>query len=475
MHYFILAFLVQALLGCGTAAISKGFTLGSFTPQVISAPSPDVPSTNVLKLGRKIGSKSAHYLSNIRNNQQSNGVYQYDSAPLVGLSGGVEYTTDMFFGDQTFTVIVDTGSSDTWLVGTNFTCINEPVPVPLPEFACEFGTTYNVTEEFRQIPGENLNITYGRVLRIQVQALSDLLFALGDGSFVTGIFGFQDVTLAGVTVNQQIAIVDQAAWQGDGVSSGLIGLAYPSITSAYQGTDPTQDSGLKQLQYNPIFTTMVVDELVKPVFSLAIERGDFGGYLTLGGLPPVTFVHRFAHTPIQILTLKAYGLLTQYSFYTITTDGFRYPGSEQIKLRWSTSPNSMKQHASVTGFQVNQPSNITSFQVVVDSGTTLIYLPTDLADDINSKFSPPAGNDFGVYAVDCDAKIPQFAVVIGGQNFWINPRDMILNDDGTCFSGIADGGTGPYILGDVFFKNVIAVFDVGAAEMRFAPREFYPN
>ena len=59
--------------------------------------------------------------------------------------------------------------------------------------------------------------------------------------------------------------------------------------------------------------------------------------------------------------------------------------------------------------------------------------------------------------------------------FYINAADLILDSDGSCFTGIDDGGEGPYILGDVFLKNVVAVFDVGASEMRFAAREFYAS
>lgn len=38
---------------------------------------------------------------------------------------------------------------------------------------------------------------------------------------------------------------------------------------------------------------------------------------------------------------------------------------------------------------------------------------------------------------------------------------------------VGDGGTGPYVLGDVFLKNVLAVFDVDDAVMQFAAREKY--
>lgn len=56
----------------------------------------------------------------------------------------------------------------------------------------------------------------------------------------------------------------------------------------------------------------------------------------------------------------------------------------------------------------------------------------------------------------------------------INPADMLLQasadpSTGLCAVGVMDGGgTGPYVLGDTLMNNVISVFDIGAAEMRFA-------
>ena len=77
--------------------------------------------------------------------------------------------------------------------------------------------------------------------------------------------------------------------------------------------------------------------------------------------------------------------------------------------------------------------------------------------------------------MDCAARAPAFGVKIGGRNFVVNPKDMIQKDaaSGACLSAIQDGGaTGPFILGDVFLNNVVAVFDVGAAQMRFAPHNY---
>ena len=44
--------------------------------------------------------------------------------------------------------------------------------------------------------------------------------------------GKEHVTLAGIEVQDQtIAVVRKAAWYGDGVSSGLLGLGFPQLTN----------------------------------------------------------------------------------------------------------------------------------------------------------------------------------------------------------------------------------------------------
>ena len=83
---------------------------------------------------------------------------------------------------------------------------------------------------------------------------------------------------------------------------------------------------------------------------------------------------------------------------------------------------------------------------------------------------------WGSYFVNCKAIPPHFAVIISGVHFWINPADLIYQElvdqsNGKCAIAISTGGSGPYILGDVFLQNVVAVFDVGGAEMRFYSRE----
>lgn len=100
-----------------------------------------------------------------------------------------------------------------------------------------------------------------------------------------------------------------------------------------------------------------------------------------------------------------------------------------------------------------------------------------LAESIAMAFEPRAVYlyQWGMYFAPCDAIPPSFAITIGGVEFWINPADMIYRDlvdplTGYCAIAVASGGQGPYILGDAFLQNVVAVFDVGAAQMRFYAR-----
>lgn len=64
--------------------------------------------------------------------------------------------------------------------------------------------------------------------------------------------GKETVTLGGITVEQQeVGLVNLAGWIGDDFTSGLLGLAYPSITSAFAGMlSPTPRSVNKNILAN---------------------------------------------------------------------------------------------------------------------------------------------------------------------------------------------------------------------------------
>lgn len=351
--------------------------------------------------------------------------------------------TEILVGGETFTAVVDTGSSDTWLAETGFTCVKGA------ESTCELGATYNKTSTFQAIANENFEISYS------------------DGEFLTGSYGTEIVTVAGITVkNQQIAVVNTADWNGDGVSSGVLGLSFPANTKAYSGNNAGADSAANQVDYNPFFTSAYTEGNVAPLFCIALSREQNGGMLSIGGLPPVPFVPIFASTPFQVLTATSTGSTgnPEYTFYTITTNGFEYKSAQS---NWNLG-------SWLTYF--GYPNDPTQVQVIIDTGTTVNYLPKTIADEVNALFVPPASynSQIGYYTVDCNAKAPEFGVRIGPEIFYVNPVDNIIPLSPTiCITGVQiTGQGGNSILGHVFLKNVLAVFDVGASEMRFAAREY---
>ena len=82
--------------------------------------------------------------------------------------------------------------------------------------------------------------------------------------FLNGEVGTDSVTVGGMTVTkQEIGLVTNAAWEGDGVNTGLMGLAYPGLTSVYNGSNPDDDTSALRDPYNPVFWTAVAEKAVK--------------------------------------------------------------------------------------------------------------------------------------------------------------------------------------------------------------------
>lgn len=75
----------------------------------------------------------------------------------------------------------------------------------------------------------------------------------------------ETVTVGGLSVpHQEFGVVDNAAWNGDRYTSGLLGLGFPNLTSVFTGDDPLKDSFSTNTEpYDPFFFTAVKQNLVQ--------------------------------------------------------------------------------------------------------------------------------------------------------------------------------------------------------------------
>jgi hypothetical protein len=189
---------------------------------------------------------------------------------------------------------------------------------------------------------------------------SILRYRYGDGEFLTGSVGLDTVTVGGLSVSgQEIGLVDKAAWNGDGVNSGLLGLAYPDLTSVYNGTDPNADGASNAAPYNPFFFSAIAQKKVDQpsefnpylsewgpthkdylVFSVALDRGSLAaqenstydsplGYLAFGGIAPVKVTSTAVTVPVQGYHVSS-SPTAKYFFYTVDVDAYVFPGSNKL-------------------------------------------------------------------------------------------------------------------------------------------------
>ncbi|KAL4739958.1 aspartic peptidase domain-containing protein [Aspergillus similis] len=256
---------------------------------------------------------------------------------------------------------------------------------------------------------------------------------------------------------------------GDGVNSGLLGLGYPSLTSAHPSnvTDNTT-YWFNRLPYKPILYEMYDQGLIRePYFAHVLARSAlnesgpvFGGYLSLGELPPVAHSDSWAIAPVEIMN----------------NIPLNFTSNRRTRSYWATTLSAtLGSNTAAT----NSASVTAPFQAFFDSGNPLSYIPSQIADPLNNLFSPPGvyNKTLQAYVVDCDAKAPSsFSLEIDGQTFTHDAADLIYQTgEDVCISAIGNSdeirlldNLQLNVIGVPFLKSVVAVFDIGKNEMRFA-------
>jgi saccharopepsin len=109
---------------------------------------------------------------------------------------------------------------------------------------------------------------------------------------------------------------------------------------------------------------------------------------------------------------------------------------------------------------------------ILDTGTSLIALPSDLAELLNKEMGAKKGYN-GQYTVECEKRdsLPDMSFTLSGQEFTITPYDYILEVQGSCISsffGMDFPGDPLIILGDAFLRKWYSVYDLGKGRVGLA-------
>ncbi|QGI79839.1 hypothetical protein CEK25_006568 [Fusarium fujikuroi] len=242
----------------------------------------------------------------------------------------------------------------------------------------------------------------------------------GDGTGASGI-----VQVGKTYVNKQA--VESATEVSDGIaadkfSHGIMGLAMSSLNTVRPTAQKT-------------YFQNVQDNLAVPVFTANLQKGKAGNY--------------------------NFGYIDQSEYY----------GSIQFAKVKKDSP---WWQLNIEGFRVAQgaPWHKYNYSAIVDTGTTLLLLPSYLVNFYYKKVKGAyVDQDYGVWVFPCSAKLPSFYFGFGSYRGKV-PGNYINYGRLTttvCYGGIqSSDGIGFAILGDILLKAQFVVFDLKGQRVGFA-------
>ncbi|EMD62740.1 hypothetical protein COCSADRAFT_94461, partial [Bipolaris sorokiniana ND90Pr] len=383
--------------------------------------------------------------------------------PTRTILDGTRYALDVTIGGKTYAVEFDTGSSSFWLPSANFTCLDIDNKVK-PQSACGFASLGPPDYTGGRVANMHLNLTY----------LS--------AEFARGSVGLEDVTIAGLTVrNQHMSLADKVFLDStNNMTSGIIGWGLGNYTAYYPGDNPDLDNKTDpNHSWIPTKTWILnaVDQglLEKPIFSVNLGNRtenaanlSVSGFVAVGGAPldGLPFTGVWAQSKVSTTTYAPWGVKNKYTHWNVRPDGFTI---NQTFVPW------------VPGVFADSGQEIFT---LTDTGTPWSYVTDETAKAIAEAIQPPAYYSVydSAYVANCNATAPHVSIRINGTDLPINKRDVLLdgwlgqaNDSTTlCWLGFQPalqpkvGGTAPYLLGNTFLRNVLAVHDVGNFRMLFA-------
>ncbi|KAF9780172.1 aspartic peptidase A1 [Thelephora terrestris] len=243
-----------------------------------------------------------------------------------------------------------------------------------------------------------------------------------EGFVSNDVFSMGDLTVQRMDFAE--AIKEPGLAFAFGKFDGILGLAYDTIAVSH---------------VVPPFYYLVNEGLLdEPVFAFRVGRSEEdGGEATFGGIDHSAYKGNLVYAPVR---RKAY--------WEVALDKIAF-GDDILEL-------------DNTG-------------AAIDTGTSLIALPTDIAEMLNTQIGAKKSWN-GQYTVDCTKvpDLPDLTFYLGGKPYPLKGTDYVLNMQGTCVSAFTGldinlpGGGSIWVVGDVFLRRYYTVYDLGRNAVGFA-------
>ncbi|KAL8370544.1 hypothetical protein RB595_000764 [Gaeumannomyces hyphopodioides] len=347
--------------------------------------------------------------------------------------GGYFLTCAVGNPPQNLTLQLDTGSSDIWVPASS-AC----KPSAKKPNGCSLGSfTPSDSKGFKTVGKNKFSIQY-------------LDGTHSKGDYFTDRFAIGSATVANLTMGLGL--------DGD-IPYGLAGIGYPlneAIVTANSSSSP----------YPNLPATMMNDGMIRTnAYSLWLnDLQSSTGNILFGGID----------------TEKYKGNLTRIKIYEDSKSG-NYTSFLVALTSLEAHSNSGKDVLTSKTFPI---------PVVLDSGTTLSYLPQDLAQQTWRETGAVWSDDMGLAMIPCSMQKSKgiFEFWFAGPN---GPRIQVQMDElvlemteglkftagiykgqKACTFGMQNFTGDPFILGDTFLRSAYVVYDLVNNEIGIAPTDF---
>ncbi|KAL6701415.1 aspartic peptidase domain-containing protein [Trichoderma pleuroticola] len=352
------------------------------------------------------------------------------------VQGGYFINVEVGTPGQNVTLQLDTGSSDVWVpASTAAICTQTSQRNP----GCTFGSFNSDDSSTFQVVGENLfDITY-------VDGSSS------KGDYIQDTFHINGLNIQNLTMGLGL---------DTSIANGLVGVGYINDEASLGTTRSTYPNLPVVLQQQKLINTVA--------FSLWLNDLDAStGSILFGGID----------------TEKYHGDLTRINI--ISPDGGKTFAEFAVNL-YSVQASS----PSGTDTLSTQAETLTA---VLDSGTTLTYLPQDMAEQAWNEVGATFSDELGIAVVPCSVGNinGHFAFTFAGANgptINVTLSELVLDlfsggpppqfssgpnkGQSICEFGIQNTTDAPYLLGDTFLRSAFVVYDLVNNEIGIAPTNF---
>lgn len=279
---------------------------------------------------------------------------------------------------------------------------------------------------------------------------TEFLIQYADLTFAYGDWGHDDVSFAGTTINDlSFAVANES-----NSTIGVLGIGLTGLETTAAGS-----LTLTSYEYANLPVKMLQQGLINKVaYSLFLDSSDASrGTILFGGIDHAKYSGDLQLLPV-INTLRDYG--------------YNSPIRLEITLSGITIPTDNDNTAVIT--TVTAPA-------LLDSGTTLSYVPDAVLIKIGEALGAQYSSSVGAYVMECvdssntttvDFDFSGVTIRVPVSDLLIQITSSRLGSSAYCAVGTLSSGDNSYILGDSFLRSAYVVYDLEDLEIGLAQANY---